>query len=117
MLKFTKFGLPAIVATMTLSACGEAPSSPAPLAPSYSSNSEPSYSPHGGIPTSGDEDSEERECTEPENPYDVGSGHYAGFEWAERTGGACTADSEPFNEGCEEYESQEEAFNECESNN
>ncbi len=65
--------------------------------------------------TGGYEDSGEEECTEPENPYEVGSGHYAGFEWAERTGGACTADSESFNEGCEEYESQEESFNECES--
>jgi len=40
---------------------------------------------------------------EPENPYATGSGHYAGFEWAERTGGVCNGNSQSFNEGCEEY--------------
>jgi hypothetical protein len=40
------------------------------------------------------------------NPYAVGSGHYAGYEWAKRTGGLCAADSESFNEGCEEYHRQ-----------
>jgi hypothetical protein len=38
-----------------------------------------------------------------ENPYDPDTGHYAGYEWAERTGGDCTTASQPFNEGCEEY--------------
>jgi len=38
-----------------------------------------------------------------ENPYSVGTGHYAGYEWAERTGGACDGNSQSFNEGCEEY--------------
>jgi hypothetical protein len=28
-------------------------------------------------------------CTEPGNPYDVGSGHYAGFEWAENNHQDC----------------------------
>src|SRR4051812_26932560 len=29
-------------------------------------------------------------CTEPENPYSEGSGHSAGFEWAEKNGsGGC----------------------------
>ena len=27
-----------------------------------------------------------RECVEPENPYSEGTGHYAGYEWAERNG-------------------------------
>lgn len=42
-------------------------------------------------------------AVEPENPYNSGSGHSAGYEWAERTGGACTGKSSSFNEGCEEY--------------
>ena len=29
-----------------------------------------------------DEGRNSRICTEPENPYDEGSGHHAGFEWA-----------------------------------
>ncbi len=37
------------------------------------------------------------------NPYDEGSGHNAGYEWAERTGGNCNGNSASFNEGCEEY--------------
>lgn len=37
------------------------------------------------------------------NPYSPGTGHYAGYEWAERTGGACSGKSQSFNEGCEEY--------------
>lgn len=43
---------------------------------------------------------------EPENPYSNGSGHSAGYEWAERTGGGCNGKSDSFNEGCEEYYSQ-----------
>jgi hypothetical protein len=38
-----------------------------------------------------------------ENPYSDGTGHFAGYEWAERTGGSCNGNSESFNEGCEEY--------------
>tara|TARA_Y100000310_G_C20089211_1_gene537450 strand:- start:92 stop:331 length:240 start_codon:yes stop_codon:yes gene_type:complete len=37
------------------------------------------------------------------NPYSDGTGHYAGYEWAERTGGSCNGNSRSFNEGCEEY--------------
>ncbi len=37
------------------------------------------------------------------NPYSDGSGHFAGYEWAERTGGDCDGNSQSFNEGCEEY--------------
>ncbi len=59
-----------------------------------------------------------RECTEPENPYDEGSGHYAGFDWAERTGsGTCDGNSQSFIEGCEEYESQEAKYEACEVKN
>jgi hypothetical protein len=55
-------------------------------------------------------------CTEPENPYDEGSGHYAGYEWAESRGsGACGGNSQSFIEGCQEYESQEAEYQECEA--
>ena len=52
-------------------------------------------------------------CVEPENPYSQGTGHYAGYEWAERNGGSCAASSQSFNEGCEEYDTQEEDYEEC----
>jgi hypothetical protein len=43
-------------------------------------------------------------CTEPENPYSEGTGHYAGYEWAEKhDGAACDGNSQSFNEGCAEY--------------
>jgi hypothetical protein len=55
-------------------------------------------------------------CTEPENPYSEGTGHYAGYEWAEKNGsGTCNSPSASFNEGCEEYESQESEFQDCEA--
>lgn len=37
------------------------------------------------------------------NPYSSGTGHYEGYEWAERTEGDCSGNSASFNEGCEEY--------------
>ena len=52
-------------------------------------------------------------CTEPENPYEEGTGHYAGYEWAAENGGDCNGNSESFNEGCEEYERQEEEYEAC----
>src|SRR2546428_27990 len=37
-----------------------------------------------------DKENEDRveaaDCTEPSNPYAPGTGHYAGYEWAERNG-------------------------------
>jgi hypothetical protein len=55
-------------------------------------------------------------CTEPENPYSEGTGHYAGYEWAENKGsGACGGSSQSFIEGCEEYERQETEYQECEA--
>ena len=51
---------------------------------------------------------------EPENPYSSGTGHYAGFEWAEDRGvSSCGGNSASFIEGCEEYLSQEEVFENC----
>ena len=56
------------------------------------------------------------ECHEPENPYDQGSGHYAGFEWAdEHDPATCGGNSQSFIEGCEDYQEQQAAFEECES--
>ena len=61
-------------------------------------------------PSSGDEAAS---CTEPQNPYDEGSGHYAGYEWAAEHSGSCETGSTSFNEGCDEYDSQEDAYDKC----
>lgn len=61
-----------------------------------------------------DEKGEAASCVEPENPYTAGSGHYAGYEWAESHGADCNGRSQSFNEGCEEYEEQEAEYQECE---
>jgi hypothetical protein len=71
-----------------------------------------------GCGSSKSDDTEEKDkvasCTEPENPYTEGSGHYAGYEWAENHGGGdCNGRSESFNEGCEDYEQQEAAYQDC----
>lgn len=60
---------------------------------------------------------ESRDCNdlEPENPYNYGSGHYAGFEWGEN-GNYCSGNSDSFVEGCEEYEVQDEAYTVCLNN-
>ena len=58
---------------------------------------------------------EEKPCIEPENPYAEGTGHYAGYHWAEENGGDCNGRSDSFNEGCEEYHSQEDEYEECEA--
>jgi hypothetical protein len=53
---------------------------------------------------------------EPDNPYEDGSGHFAGYEWAEEKGGAsCGGNSDSFNEGCEEYGEQLETYEQCQS--
>lgn len=47
--------------------------------------------------------------SDPENPYDEGTGHYAGYEWAEENEvDSCDGNSNSFIEGCEEYVSQKE---------
>lgn len=54
-------------------------------------------------------DYEESEEFEPDNPYSYGSGHSAGFEWAEENDvDSCGGNSDSFVEGCEEYLSQKE---------
>jgi len=54
----------------------------------------------------------DKNCSEPENPYDEGSGHYAGWQWGEE-GNYCDGNSDSFIEGCEEYESAEAAYEDC----
>lgn len=59
-----------------------------------------------------------RDCAslEPSDPYEDGSGHFAGYEWAEQNGGAsCNGNSESFNEGCEQYSEQFAAYEQCQS--
>lgn len=53
------------------------------------------------------------ECSEPENPYGDGWGHDAGFNRAEQNGEDCNGNSDSFNEGCEEYYSQLEKYQNC----
>lgn len=55
------------------------------------------------------------QCAEPENPYEEGTGHYAGYEWAEKNSGTCGGSSQSFTEGCEEHEHQESEYEECEA--
>jgi hypothetical protein len=55
-------------------------------------------------------------CSEPQNPYDEGSGHYAGYEWAETNNpGTCGGRSQSFIEGCQEYQQQESEYEDCEA--
>jgi len=50
----------------------------------------------------------------PENPYDDGSGHYAGFEWAEsRDPASCGGNSTSFIEGCQTFLDQSAAYEAC----
>ena len=50
----------------------------------------------------------------PRNPYVDGSGHYAGFEWAEANRpGVCGGNSDSFIEGCEDYERKLASYNAC----
>ncbi len=59
---------------------------------------------------------ETKDCSdlEPENPYDEGSGHYAGFEWGQLNNvSSCDGNSESFIEGCEDYLTQENAYDTC----
>jgi hypothetical protein len=53
---------------------------------------------------------------EPSNPYDDGSGHSAGYEWAqENDPSSCGGNSDSFIEGCQEYLDQQEAYEDNES--
>ena len=48
----------------------------------------------------------------PNNPYNEGSGHYAGFECG-AGGNDCGGNSDSFIEGCEDYQTQESAYQTC----
>jgi hypothetical protein len=53
-------------------------------------------------------------CAEPENPYTEGTAQYDGFKWAAENGDStCEGNSDDFNEGCREYNSQEEDYEDC----
>lgn len=57
-----------------------------------------------------------RDCStlEPENPYSAGSGHYAGYEWADsRNASSCGGNSQSFIEGCERYLDQLRDYSNC----
>jgi hypothetical protein len=54
-------------------------------------------------------------CTEPENPYSDGTAEYKGYEWAEEHGRSCNVSSSEFTEGCDEYDSQEAEYEECQA--
>ena len=49
----------------------------------------------------------------PHNPYGEGTGHYAGYEWAQENGANCNGNSESFNQGCAEYERQQTDYDNC----
>jgi len=60
-----------------------------------------------------------RDCTapEPENPFADGSGHHAGFEWAQTNNpSSCGGNSQSFIEGCQEYQRQAAAHAACVGN-
>lgn len=51
----------------------------------------------------------------PRNPYNKGTGHYAGFEWAsEKTPIRCGGNSGSFIEGCQAFLDQQEDYDNCE---
>lgn len=55
-----------------------------------------------------------KECEEPSNPFSEGTGHFAGWAWAEeKSVSSCGGNSSSFIEGCEEYLSKEQEFKEC----
>ena len=55
-------------------------------------------------------------CISPQNPYNDGGGHDAGFNWATDTGGSCNGNSDSFNEGCVEFYRQLNVYNKCVAN-
>jgi hypothetical protein len=57
-----------------------------------------------------------KNCIFPQNPYNDGGGHDAGFNWAAENGGNCDGKSDSFNEGCTEYFIQLIRYNECVAN-
>ncbi len=56
-------------------------------------------------------------CILPQNPYNDGGGHDAGFNWAMENGSICNGNSASFNEGCVEYYDQLNKYNNCIASN
>lgn len=56
------------------------------------------------------------DCISPNNPYNDGGGHDAGFIWAAENGGDCNGYSDSFNEGCAEFHRQLDEYNQCIAN-
>jgi hypothetical protein len=56
-------------------------------------------------------------CVFPQNPYNDGGGHDAGFNWTAENGGSCDGNSDSFNEGCIEYYNQLNRYNNCIASN
>lgn len=77
-------------------------------APSTTASYNNSYDSNTQYPT----DSPGNNCSEPENPYDYDSGHYAGWQWGEE-GNYCDGNSDSFIEGCEEYQVAEADYEDC----
>jgi hypothetical protein len=62
----------------------------------------------------GDGETRSADCSalEPSNPYDDGSGHFAGYEWG-ASGKACGGNSESFIAGCVEHQEQQARYAKC----
>lgn len=55
-----------------------------------------------------------KNCEIPSNPYSEGTGHYAGYEWAEKNSPtSCGGNSQSFTNGCQEYLDQNDSYAAC----
>ena len=83
---------------------------------SYHYTPQSNYSGYSSNNYSNYNNDEEDYIPESENPYDDGSGHSAGYEWAEENDvDSCGGNSNSFIEGCEEYLQQQEDYENGES--
>ncbi len=79
---------------------------------SYFHKKEDTSTPYNSSQSANVINSVNKEVQEPENPYNEGTGHSAGYEWAEENDpSSCNGNSNSFIEGCEEYLSQQEEAN------
>jgi hypothetical protein len=72
-----------------------------------------SYGCDSNKPASTSKKTKVENCVSPQNPYNDGGGHDAGFNWAAEKGGGCNGNSDSFNEGCAEYHRQMNKYNKC----
>lgn len=83
----------------------------ASILPLSACSSSPSYndSSYDGSSYTQDSSYADENNVEVGNPYDQDTGHYAGYQWAEdHPGSDCSGNSQSFNEGCEEYNQQQD---------